>query len=47
MDGDKMVVDVEMDDGAMEANYVTGMHSISKEHGLGTDFNSPKIMVTS
>ena len=47
MDRDGMLVDVEMDDGAMEANFVTGMHLVSKEHGLDADFNSPKMMITS
>jgi len=44
-DGDRMLINVEMDDGAMEANSVTGTHSISKEHGLAVDFNSPKITI--
>jgi len=47
MDGDGMLVNVEMDNGAMEANFVTGTHSVSKEHGLDADFNSPKMMITS
>src|SRR5260370_20732127 len=45
-DRDRMLVD-KMDDGAMETNSVTGPHSISKEHGIEADFNSPKIMITS
>ena len=44
-DGDRTLIDVEMDDGATEANSVTGTHSISKEHGLAVNFNSPKIMI--